>query len=328
MQIQPWHCTVVLYSFFFGVSSARVSAEPIDTIFSAAFAEYMKVRSFDAVYTNRDGFGGAYKYHMIMDQGKLFYEMEVLAEPVLPQGLSLKPDLGVFDGSTRITFHHKNAQARSMSASRAQLIPTPLEIAHIWMQCKNNSPVSERLGNWDYWLDELRRVSSVITDDENIVTVHSQGIGLDGHRVISFNSDFAWFPVEYAVYVGDRCVFMQTTEVDWFIDENGTKVVFPVKIEAMKGDTQTRSLVLDVERLRINHVVSAEQFTINSIPQNRFVDVDKLNHSIASQLDADAKHEDEKSQRNIFLSGAILLGGFLTILLISLAVYRGSTWIS
>jgi hypothetical protein len=70
---------------------------------------------------------------------------------------------------------------------------------------------------------------------------------------------------------------------------------------------------LDVERLRINHVVSAEQFTINSIPQNRFVDVDKLNHSIASQLDADAKHEDEKSQRNIFLSGAILLGGFLTI---------------
>ena len=290
-------------------------------VLAAAFAERSKVRSVDCEYVLRNHWGQVSKNHVIAEYNKVFFSTKVISEGVLPEGMTNGPNAEVFDGSTVASYYETGGQIRSFDTTASRKIDTPFRLAFQWVGDIARIREDERLSEWETWSLVSGKVVELSKIGSNLVVLKVTGIGDKGgddYMLVTFDSNFGYFPVEERFFRNKQCVVETKCEVAWIVDGTGKKVVFPLRAEYRAGEKSYntwRSHEVVRSTLRINHVIDPVQFTAAALPKGKAVDVDKLNSEIKAKLST-ANAPNTTGNSRIIIGGILFASAFAIVSLL------------
>jgi hypothetical protein len=278
------------------VAPIRGEAPLPEDVLLAACGERAKLVSWDMEYVEHGRFGFTYRKRQIRDRQKSYEMRSVIIAGILPSGLMENPETQIFNGRERIEYSEKTGRARVSEAvgdyAIDGLLSQPFDWFKYFAEIRTNG-----ISNGSEWLGLVTRVDR-LTEYEEKVTLVFRGESPNGkfEVAVDFASEFGYYPSGYRTVYENRTFEQTDCELKWLVDENETKIVFPIraihKIYYQEDSPVTVEYEADLAKTRLNPRISDDQFSLAALPDHKnILDVDKMNERLRSSLSA-AKNED------------------------------------
>ena len=256
-----------------------------------AYAEMMKVKSAEFVFTSRKENGTITRSHLIFDGSKSFLELRVLEKGVLPANHRIDDNTAIFDGAS--VFQKNGASVRQYSTSVPRGYPSPTQVAFHWLTTGMRiGRDAERLFEWELWGEFASRVVEASEIENGVFRLRAEKLPSTIDYVdVYLDSSKNFYPIKSEFYRNGVCVGSCDCVVQMFQSEDGLNVAFPVSAEYRMFAEQSSNNVWtshDVEpsTVRINPRISETQFTLAALTTDKAFDVDAMNSRLANELAA------------------------------------------